>query len=99
MRGCFFYVIGNFVPYDVKPSVGTHCGGREICHKCDPPQTEDLASGILFSDIGNCFVSLCPKNTLCVRKRTFAPIDVYRISKLHVRKQEAAGAFSCGILH
>ncbi len=50
------YVIGNFVPYKAKPSGGSHCGRKELCRSCDPPQAENLASEILCSDIGN-FVS------------------------------------------
>ena len=26
-----FYFIGNFVPYKVKPSGGSHCGEMELC--------------------------------------------------------------------
>ena len=45
----FLIFIGNFVPYNVNPFGGTHCVGREICGKCDPPQAENLACEILYS--------------------------------------------------
>ena len=30
----FFYVIGNIVPYNVKLSEGSHCGGMDACRGC-----------------------------------------------------------------
>ena len=47
------YFIGNFVSNKAKPSGGSHCGRKELCRSCDPPQAENLASEILCSDIGN----------------------------------------------
>ena len=32
----------------------SHCGGKEICRLCDPPQAECFASETLFYCIGEC---------------------------------------------
>ena len=45
LKQSFFYIIGNFdgIPYDMKKSSGqgSHCGGRVICRRSDPPQAEN----------------------------------------------------------
>lgn len=47
-----FCDIGNcFAPYKAKAYGEAHCGGMELCRKCDPPQAENPACGILY-----CFI-------------------------------------------
>jgi len=38
-----FYIIGNFVPYDINPSGGSHCGEVEDVAKATP-QAENPAN-------------------------------------------------------
>ena len=42
-----FYRRGKSILYDKNPPGGSHCGGRAGCRRSDPPQAENLASGIL----------------------------------------------------
>ncbi len=44
----FFCFIENTVFYKANHSVGSRCGGMELCRCCDPPQAENLASEILY---------------------------------------------------
>ena len=49
-ESAFFLYIGNFsISYIAKTlRAESHCGGKELCRRCDPPQAENPVSRILF---------------------------------------------------
>ncbi len=56
--------IGNFsISYIAKTlRAESHCGGKELCRRCDPPQAENPVSRILFL-ISNMKIKLSYKVT------------------------------------